>query len=143
MDGKEKCPLAPQVCILIVDDDPSVLQLVEDVLSLNYEVEGLADPRQALELLDHEHFDIVLVELGMPQLDGFELIRRIRSQPGGQALPIIAMSAFDQLRERVENVPVDAVVSKPFSIEKLEDTIEQVISRRCAVGNPNQEKRPV
>ncbi len=119
--------MAPQVCILIVDDDISILQLIEDVLAAEYEVEAISDPFEALDRVQHEHYDLLLIDLGMPQLDGIELIRRLRAQPDTRELPIIALSAFDQLRQRVSNVQVDAVVPKPFSLQALEQTISRLI----------------
>ncbi len=121
--------MTPQVCILIVDDDASVLQLIEDVLSADYAVEAVSNPLEALDRAQREHYDLALIDLGMPQLDGIELIRRLRSQPGTREMPIIALSAFDQLRQRVSNVQVDAVVSKPFAIETLEDTITRLLKQ--------------
>ncbi len=119
--------MASQACILVIDDDESVLELIEDVLSPKYEVEAVSDPFTGVELLNREHFDALIVDLGMPHLDGIELIRRLRAQPNTRELPIIAVSAFDQLRERIADVPVNAVVAKPFSVRKFEQTVAQVI----------------
>ncbi len=123
--------MAPQACILIVDDDTTVLQLLEDVLSIEYEIKAVSDPFAAWDLLQHEHFDLALVDLGMPRLDGIELVQRIRNQPDIRELPIIALSAFDQLRQRVSDVSVDALVSKPFAITDLENTIARILQKRA------------
>jgi CheY-like chemotaxis protein len=124
---KEECALASQACILVIDDDASVLQLIEDVLSPDYDVEAVSDPLIGLELLGREHFDALIVDLGMPRLDGVELIQRLRAQPDTRELPIIAVSAFDQLRERIANVPVNAVIGKPFSVRGFERTVARVV----------------
>ncbi len=119
--------MASQACILVIDDDESVLELIEDVLSADYDVEAVTDPFTGLERLKREHYDALIVDLGMPRLDGIELIRRVRARPDTHQLPIIAVSAFDQLRERISEVQVDAVVSKPFSLGQFERTVAEIV----------------
>jgi DNA-binding response OmpR family regulator len=119
--------LASQACILVIDDDEGVLELIEDVLSPDYTVEGFSDPKAGLERLGNERFDALIVDLGMPGLDGVELIQQVRTLPGNCELPIIAVSAFDQLRSRISAVQVDAVVAKPFTLGEFERTVARVL----------------
>ncbi len=130
-EGSE-CKMALSACILVIDDDESVLELITDVLATEYDVEAVTDPFAGLARLEREHFDALIVDLGMPELDGIELIRRVRSRPATHALPILAISAFDQLRERLSTVDVDVVISKPFSLPRLEQAVAQLVHQSPA-----------
>jgi len=108
--------------ILAVDDDPFLLEMIQDVL----EREGmmvhpaLSGP-QALALLEREKIDLVLLDIVMPGMDGYELLRRIREKEPSQAIPVIFLSARSSSQDRVQGLELGAedYLSKPFSPAEL------------------------
>ncbi len=123
--------------ILAVDDDPTILNLIEDVLTEEYVVRATNNPREALALLNEEEFDLLLIDLGMPEMDGPEVIRQVRARPHLQSLPIVAVSAFTELWRRVADLDVQATVRKPFHLDQLYKTLDKVLTQqqtKCAVA---------
>ena len=88
--------------------------------------------REALELLERQSFDIVLMDVMMPEMDGFEATRRIREKEkaSGAHLPIVALTAHAMRgdRELCLNAGMDAYVSKPINLEELFSVIETMLS---------------
>ncbi len=114
--------------ILAVDDDPIILDLIEDVLSEDYEVEVTTDPNEAFALLDREQFDLLLVDLGIPEIDGTEIIRLVRTHPRTRDLPIVVVSAYIELAKRVAGLSVQAILRKPFQLDQLYETLDKVLA---------------
>jgi CheY-like chemotaxis protein len=84
--------------ILVVDDDPDVLKLIKTVIqSLGYEVLGLVDSREAAARIGRQKFDGIFVDARMPQLDGVELVHRIRSSATNNSVPIVMLTGYDDV----------------------------------------------
>lgn len=66
-----------------------------------------------------EQVDLLLVDLAMPIFDGLEFIRKIRSEPQHAELPVIVMSAYADMRERLADAGVQAIIAKSFSVDQL------------------------
>jgi two-component system, OmpR family, response regulator PhoP len=113
--------------ILIIDDDEAILQLYQDVLSPAYEVTAVQDWLEGANLLVSKPFDLLILDLRMSVFDPIEFIKRIRTE--GPAIPILVSSAFTNLRERVADVGVDAILAKPFTIPDLERTIQELLNK--------------
>ncbi len=120
------------VCILAVDDEQAILDLVADVLGMDYQVLCARSGLEALEVLKTHGCDLILVDLGMPGMDGLELIRHIREDEQTRSIPIAVMSAYTELRSKVPASEVQAVIAKPFGIEELRDTIGRLLTRNDA-----------
>ncbi|MGE5138839.1 MAG: response regulator [Rudaea sp.] len=118
----------PRARILVIDDDEQVLELVQDVLESRFDVLGIGDPFEGLELLRREKFDLLILDLGMPNLDGAQLIGLVRTNSVNTEIPILVMSAFDELRRKVAHLPVQDVVTKPFDLEALEKKVKEVVA---------------
>lgn len=119
------------VKLLIADDDPQILRALRIILtSRGYQVVTAADGRQALDAAVKEHPDILLVDLGMPRLDGVELIEAVR---GWSQAPILVISGRSAEAEKVRALDsgADDYVTKPFSIDELLARI-RAMSRRVA-----------
>ncbi len=123
--------------ILAVDDDPLILDLIQDALSQDYQVEVTSDPHQALDLLDREPFDMLLIDLGIPEVDGAEIIRHVRSHPFSRNLPIVVVSAYIELAKRVAGLNVQAILRKPFQLDQLYETLGKVLSESRMKSNPS------
>ena len=119
--------------ILIADDDPQTIIMLEFKLkSLGHEIMSANDGGQALEMAASESPDLVLLDLNMPVLDGFQVLRRLKSDGVTKDIPVIMLSAHGQEKEVVTGLEIGAVdyVSKPFSFAEL---IARV-NRSLAIG---------
>ncbi|WP_340538122.1 response regulator transcription factor [Nocardioides sp. GXZ039] len=121
--------------VLVVDDDPAILRtLTINLRARDYEVETAGDGRSALQIVDERMPDVVLLDLGLPDLDGVDVLTRLR---GFTEVPVIVVSARSEPDDKVEalDLGADDFITKPFSIEELLARI-RVVSRRNAVDEP-------
>jgi two-component system KDP operon response regulator KdpE len=116
--------------ILLVDDEPSLLGVLEPVLrAAGYRVTTAVDGARALAAVDNNEPDVILLDLGLPDMDGKEVIRCIRMQSD---LPIIIISARHQEAEKIAALDegADDYVNKPFEIGELMARIRAAVRRR-------------
>ena len=105
--------------VLVVDDEPQILRgLGTNLRARGYDVETAADGERALEVAARTHPDVVILDLGLPGIDGVDVIRGLRAWT---ATPIIVLSARDQEHDKVEalDAGADDYVSKPFGMDEL------------------------
>ena len=105
--------------VLVVDDEPQILRgLGTNLRARGYDVETAPDGEQALEVAARTHPDVVILDLGLPGIDGVDVIRGLRAWT---ATPIIVLSARDQEQDKVEalDAGADDYVSKPFGMDEL------------------------
>ena len=111
--------------ILIVDDDPPTVEF----LTMALEGEGYsvlaAVGNEAIQLARAARPDVILLDLMMPQMDGFEICQRLRADPAMAKIPIILMSAHDRLSSVSAAIAVNDRLSKPFHFGDLFATIER------------------
>src|SRR5688572_32885448 len=109
------------ITILAVDDQPANLRLLDAVLSpRGYRVVHATSGEQALELLPSSAVDLVLLDIVMPGVDGYEVCRRIRSAPETAFLPVVMITASgNQEKTRAIEAGADDFVSKPFDQSEL------------------------
>ncbi len=108
--------------ILVVDDTNQVLQvLASTLLGEGYRVSLAKDGAMALEVLRKKHFDLVLLDVMMPQINGFEVCRQIQADESLREIPVIFMTAKSGTSDRVEGFNAGAVdyITKPFQLEEL------------------------
>ena len=108
--------------ILAVDDDPKALSLLMSVLGeQGYQVQPADSGRLALISVAAQPPDLILLDLRMPGMDGFEVCRRIKQTEGGRRVPVIFLSASRDIEEWVEGLELGAAdfISKPFRREEL------------------------
>ena len=99
--------------ILVVDDTPANLKLLADILGFKgYRVVTAADGLEALAALAGEPPDLVLSDIMMPGLTGYELTRRIRANPATELLPVVLVTALDPHEERVKGIEAGAEAVK-------------------------------
>ena len=123
--------------VLLVDDDPVVLEVLSTVLDLEeFEVLAAADGAEALELVAQQAPQVVVCDVAMPGIDGFEVCRRVRHDPATEQLPVVLLTAHggpDEQRAGAE-AGCDALLTKPFSplelIELLRGVGDPVTGRR-------------
>jgi two-component system KDP operon response regulator KdpE len=124
-------------CILIVDDEPAIRRLLRTTLRVHeYEVLEAAFAAEALELVAAKKIDVVILDLGLPDADGNDVIRRVRESSG---VPIIVLSARNDERGKVAalDAGADDYVTKPFSVEELMARIRAAL-RHCVQAQGGQ-----
>src|SRR5438552_17455950 len=95
--------------VLVVDDILANVKLLEARLSAEYfDVFTAYSGQEALELLQTERMDVVLLDVMMPVMDGFEVCRRIKSSPGTMHVPVIMVTALDQTSDKVQGLEAGA-----------------------------------
>ena len=106
--------------ILIVDDDPHITELIRVNLdAAGYEVECAANGREAMERIDAARPDLIIVDVMMPEMDGWELCKTIKDDPEMDGIRIIMLTARDTDRDRLIGrgiFGVDEYVTKPFDV---------------------------
>jgi two-component system cell cycle response regulator len=113
-----------QECVLLVEDDPALRRYLEIVLQrAGYEVLTAGDGLEAMKFLLSDSVDVVVTDALMPNLDGYELCRFVRSSEHLAHLPIILLSALDPKNSTDEAEQVDAFLAKPVSPEDLLNSI--------------------
>ncbi len=119
---------APRV--LVVDDEPNITDLLATALGFEgFRVETAITAGQAMEMASREDFDIVILDIMLPDLDGTEACRRLRGR--GNDVPILFLTALDATRNKVEGFEAggDDYLTKPFSIEELVARIRAILKR--------------
>ena len=114
--------------ILLVEDNEANLLMTQDYLeSYGYQVIPARDGDEALTMMDENPPDLVLMDIQMPGMDGFEVLRRIRLQPRFASVPIIALTALAMPgdRERCLKAGADEYLSKPVELKFLLYAIEK------------------
>ncbi|MBU0502025.1 MAG: response regulator [bacterium] len=108
--------------ILVVEDYPETLELFKKLLEVEgYVVTPAASGEQALELVSHKSFDLIVLDIMLPRVDGFEVCRRTKADPKTKKIPVIAVTAFDvpNIADRCQAVGANEVVLKPFEPGRL------------------------
>ena len=116
-----------KTCALVVEDDPNIVDLIRSNLAVRgFDTVVSQDGMRVLKLLETEAPDIVLLDLMLPEADGFELCRQIRER---SLVAIIVVSARGGERDKVTalNMGADDYLTKPFSIEELATKIRRIL----------------
>ena len=107
-----------ETCVLLVEDDRSLRRYLEILLErAGYKVVSAADGLEAMKLLLNERVDVVVTDALMPNLNGYELSRFVRSSPQLSSLPIVLLSALDPRNAEAEHV--NAFIAKPVDHDEL------------------------
>jgi DNA-binding response OmpR family regulator len=117
---------------LVVEDDPDIVELIEHYLEAEgFEVQAVADGRQALERIRAESHDVVVLDLQLPGMDGLSLCTAVRRDKRTRALPIIMLTARGDETDRVVGLEVgaDDYVVKPFSPKELVARVRALMRR--------------
>lgn len=115
--------------VLVVDDEPQIVRaLVINLKARKYEVDAAADGASALELAAARHPDVVVLDLGLPDMDGVEVIKGLR---GWTRVPILVLSARHSSDEKVEalDAGADDYVTKPFGMDELLARLRAAVRR--------------
>lgn len=117
--------------VLIIDDSRFAAETIAQMLQLlDYQVETVYGPRQALESLAHQLPDVILTDLHMPGVEGADICRYIRRDPRWVNVPIIAMSSDTQpeLLEKIKAAGANGFLAKPVELDSLEATLKEILN---------------
>jgi CheY-like chemotaxis protein len=123
--------------ILVVEDNDRNLKLVRDVLSYaGFDVVEARSGEQGVALAQQEPPDLVLMDLGLPGIDGSESLRQLRASPSTAAVPVVAVTAYamPQDRERTLQAGFDGYLTKPIDIRALPEQVRRYLSAEEPCG---------
>jgi DNA-binding response OmpR family regulator len=121
--------------IMIVDDNPANLKLLEDMLlQRGYEVRSFPLGRLALAAATKNPPDLILLDINMPEMDGYQVCERLKSTPGLSDIPVIFLSALNETEDKVRAFRCGGVdyISKPFQFEEVQARVETQVELRHA-----------
>lgn len=129
----------PEARLVVVDDEPNIRELLSTSLRFaGFEVHAAADGNGALQLVRDVEPDLVVLDVMLPDMDGFTVTRRMRAT--GRHTPVVFLTAKDDTQDKVQGLTVggDDYVTKPFSLEEVVARIRAVL-RRTGVPTPEEE----
>ena len=121
--------------ILVADDNQDMLSFVVRQLEDNYIVLTAKDGLEALEVLDNQEVTLVVSDVVMPRMDGFELCKVVKSKLDYSHIPVILLTAKSNLQSKIEGLELgaDAYIEKPFSLEYLQAQVQSLLKNRKLV----------
>jgi len=131
--------VATQHSILIVDDEFGLAEMLRDMLrELDYDVTLAINGRLALDILGEKQVDLVITDMMMPVMDGFELATAMRESRAHRRIPIVMMTSLPTPTAPHANGLYDAVIRKPFTPELLLTTMQSCFAKS---SNPTADRR--
>jgi DNA-binding response OmpR family regulator len=118
--------------VLLVDDDPDILEAMEMALEDSYDVFPARHGAEALRILEGTHADVIVLDLMMPVMNGSEFLRVLRAR--GDKTPVLVASAGSDLRARSAKMGANACLAKPFEISDLEAKLSQLLGSGGGAG---------
>lgn len=118
--------------ILVVDDESAIRLGVTDYLEMSgYSVIAAENGERALEMLEAYHPHLIVTDITMPQMDGYELVRKLRQRPAFQLLPVIFLTARTDIHERIRGYQSggDVYLPKPFDLDELSVVVRNLLDR--------------
>ncbi|MCP4253044.1 MAG: adenylate/guanylate cyclase domain-containing response regulator [Candidatus Scalindua sp.] len=120
--------------VLVVDDAKSNIDILVDALHRDYEVSVAMTGKSALQIVNTDPPDLILLDIMMPDIDGYEVCRRIKSKPGTSGIPIIFITAMDEIENKTKGLDLGAVdyVTKPFEAKEVKARVKTHLSLMLA-----------
>ena len=115
--------------VLIVEDDPQIREMLHKLLSKSYEVVAAADGKQGLLQAKKFKPDLLLLDVMLPELDGFDVAAKARKEEALKRTPIIFLTARDTAMDTIKGIQVGAkhYITKPFNIKDVLDKVAKVL----------------
>jgi two-component system response regulator VicR len=127
MDNKET------IRVVCVEDEPEMIDLIRLILGRKgYEVIGAHGGMAAMQIIQEQMPDVILLDLMMPDMDGWEVYQKLKADEDVKNIPVIVVTAKAQSIDKVLGLhiaKVDDYISKPFSPQELLDSIDQILNR--------------
>lgn len=133
-----------EACALVVDDDYLLLRLVElNLAKVGVKVFTAQTGREALRLAATEKPDVILLDIMMPGMDGYEVLRQLKASGETKDIPIIMLTAKTgaEDRERCQEMGAAAYVTKPFKLEELREMVKRLVFGDATPGSNGSSRR--
>ena len=121
-------------CIVCVEDEPEMIDLIRLILGRRgFEVKGAAGGAEGLQLIRADQPDLILLDLMMPDMDGWEVYQQLKADEKTKHIPVIVVTAKAQSIDKVLGLhiaKVDDYIAKPFSPQELVNSIEKVLQKK-------------
>jgi two-component system, OmpR family, KDP operon response regulator KdpE len=120
--------------VLVVDDEPHIVRtLTINLRARDYDVESAGDGRSALEIMQERKPDVIVLDLGLPDMDGVEVLRRVRETSD---VPVVVLSARHDSDDKIEalDAGADDYVTKPFGMDEFLARVRAAVRRGGAAG---------
>ena len=129
--------------ILAVDDEPSILSALKDSLEDKYNVITAKNGKEALAMIDSHNPDLVIMDVSMPEMDGFEAVRILHTKRAPSNPPVIFLSAKTGLADIEHGLKIGGFeyMTKPFSPSKLEKKVDELFDRMEMRKKMQQQKK--
>jgi DNA-binding response OmpR family regulator len=117
--------------ILVVEDEESLLKLQSILLTIRgYTVEGATDGQAALEAVETMNPDLILLDIMLPKIDGFEVCRQVKANEATRHIPVVMLTAKKSRDDRVmgDQVGADLYITKPFKTSMVIESIQRLLS---------------
>jgi CheY-like chemotaxis protein len=119
-----------QFSILVVEDDDACRDLMEQILSMNgYAVHVACNGLEALNVLDARQPDLILLDMKMPVMNGWEFSRRVKAEQRPRVTTVV-VSAAEDIQARAQEIGADDWLEKPFEFQDLLDKVEHMLARK-------------
>jgi CheY-like chemotaxis protein len=129
--------------ILIAEDNPVNRELLRELLEMRgHTIAEACDGEEALRIIEQTQPDLVLLDIGMPLLDGFGVIRKIRENPRFASMPVVAVTAYAMQgdREKILSSKFDGYLSKPVDARSLVQELDRVLSQQGSADQASGSK---
>jgi CheY-like chemotaxis protein len=119
--------------VLVVDDDPDILEALSEILEAEgFEIRRARNGKEALERLEPEPPNLILLDLMMPVMDGWEFAQRMRQRPAVADVPIIVLSADRNVGSKAADIGAVGHLAKPFELNDLLDMVRRSLNPSAA-----------
>ena len=120
--------------ILCIEDEPEMIDLIRLILNRRgFDVRGASNGEEGLKIIQEEHPDLILLDLMMPDMDGWEVYQRMKADEAMKKIPVIVVTARAQSIDKVLGLhiaKVDDYIAKPFSPQELLNSVDNVLAAR-------------
>ncbi len=116
--------------VLIAEDEPNIVESLSFVLGREgFEVSAVLDGEAALEKLRSERPDVLILDVMLPRLNGFEVLKQAKADPSLRAIPVVVLTAKGQAHDRrmAEGLGVDGFMTKPFSNREIVEMVRRLV----------------
>ncbi|MBZ4415886.1 response regulator [Myxococcus sp. RHST-1-4] len=119
--------------VLVVDDDPDILEALSEILEAEgFEIRRARNGKEALERLEPDPPNLILLDLMMPVMDGWEFAQRMRQKPAVAGIPLIVLSADRNVGSKAADIGAVGHLAKPFELNDLLDMVRRSLNPAAA-----------